>query len=53
MRKKVKIVKLAAGSSKQVLEDQMNAQLTKGWAYVGVFTFESSTYFVFEKNVVN
>lgn len=51
MRKKVKIQKISAGSTKQQIEDQINAQLTKGWTYVGTITFESSTYIVFEKTI--
>jgi len=52
MRRKVKIISITAGSTKQQIEDSINAQLTKGWTYVGPLVFESKTYLVFEKMLV-
>jgi len=51
MRKKVKLVTITVGSTKQQVEDSINAQLTKGWVYVGILPFESKTWLVFEKTL--
>lgn len=52
MRSKVKILSVAITSTKQQLEDAINAQLTKGWEFVQLFTNAQNWWVVFRKTVV-
>jgi hypothetical protein len=53
MRRKVKIISVSITSTRTQLEDAINAQLTKGWTYVNMFTNNQNWWIIFEKTVTN
>jgi len=52
MRSKIKIISVANTSTKQQLEDAINAQLTKGWVFVQLFTNGTNWWVVLRKEIV-
>ena len=52
MRSKVKIISVAITSTKQQLEDAINAQLTKGWEFVQMYIYTTNWWIVLRKTIV-
>jgi len=51
MRTKIKVISVATSSTKQQLEDAINAQLTKGWRFVTLFTNGTNWWIIFSKEI--
>jgi hypothetical protein len=52
MRSKVKVITVATTSTKQQLEDAINAQLTKGWVFVQMYIYTTNWWIVLKKEIV-
>lgn len=52
MRAKVKVISVATSSTKNQLEDAINAQLTKGWVYLNMFVNGTNWWIIFQKRLV-
>jgi len=52
MRSKVKVITVATTSTKQQLEDAINAQLTKGWVFVQMTIQTTNWWIVLKKEIV-
>lgn len=51
MRAKVKIISVATSSTNQQLEDAINAQLLKGWAFMGMVVQGTNYKIVLQKKI--
>jgi hypothetical protein len=52
MRSKIKIITVATTSTKQQVEDAINAQLTKGWVFTQMYIYTTNWWIVFRKEIV-
>lgn len=51
MKSKVKVIRIATSSSNAQIEDAINAQLLKGWAYISMVVSGTNFIIVLQKRI--